>query len=65
MVQEAKWLLFLVISKKYEKKNAAMGKEEACVLVCWTFKTNIGQLNKRNGWGNVKKRNECSADGGG
>jgi hypothetical protein len=42
-----------------------MGKKEPCVLVRWTFRTNIGQLNKRNGWGNVKKRNECSADDGG
>jgi len=42
-----------------------MGKKEPCVLVRWTFKANIGHLNKRNGWGNVKKRNECSADDGG
>jgi hypothetical protein len=33
--------------------------------MCWAFKTNIGHLNKRNGWGNVKKRNEHFADGSG
>lgn len=42
-----------------------MGKKEPCVFVCWTCKANIGQLNKRNGWGNVKKRTERSADDGG
>jgi len=28
-----------------------MGKKELCVSVRWTFKTNIGQLNKVNVWG--------------
>ena len=42
-----------------------MGKKELCVLVWCSSKANIGQLNKRNGWGNVKKRNEYSADDGG